>query len=412
MKVWSAPARGRLIVSAVLGGYFIALFAAGGHDAWVHFQVPALRPTFLDARTITTGWDCTRKGVDVLPLNPCDPYRRPANYPRLWFLPSHLGLGEGATVALGLLTAAAFLVAVLLVMGRVRRLGDALVWALALTSPAVMLGIERGNIDLLVFALLVLALILLWRRRPLVQDVAHGLFLLAAMLKLFPVFAFGVLLRQRRTGAVVRTAVVVLAFGAYAVATLADIRTIRRVVPQLISYSYGLTVGSQVARRALANLSPAFRSVTHGSAGWVVTWLMVVAAISVGVAVACHWRPAVTEGRALDAFWAGAAIYVGTYVAERNFDYRLCFLLLTLPQLLRWSRDSWLARITLGAVILTLWLSEPLTNWNANYSFEELLNWLLFASFAGMLLATRPRLFQRPSDSATNDPTSASANRS
>ena len=54
------------------------------------------------------------------------------------------------------------------------------------------------------------------------------------------------------------------------------------------------------------------------------------------------------------ALQAGAFIYLGTFAAVNNFDYRLVFLLLTLPQLVEWAcmpshRLSSLAAITLIA---------------------------------------------------------------
>jgi len=61
--------------------------------------------------------------------------------------------------------------------------------------------------------------------------------------------------------------------------------------------------------------------------------------------------------RDLDLFWAGALVYVGSYAIERNFDYRLVFLLLTVPQLLHWARAGHrLAFVTIGALLVTTWL--------------------------------------------------------
>ena len=39
---------------------------------------PGERPAFFDLRC-TSAWECERKGVDVLPVNPCDPRGRPAD---------------------------------------------------------------------------------------------------------------------------------------------------------------------------------------------------------------------------------------------------------------------------------------------------------------------------------------------
>jgi hypothetical protein len=56
----------------------------------------------------------------------------------------------------------------------------------------------------------------------------------------------------------------------------------------------------------------------------------------------------------------GAAIYVGTYLFGSNFDYRLMFLLFTIPQLTQWlsnsdSRLRGVARIAFACTLYSLW---------------------------------------------------------
>src|SRR5262249_34347434 len=143
---------------------------------------------FGDLRNLTTAWECARRHVDVLPINPCDPWTRPTNYPRLWLAPSFLGLGQGSTFALGLLLVGLFLLAALAVIPPGASVTFGAVYALALCSPAVMIGVQRGNVDLFIFVLIVLAVLLSRHGRPgLVASLA--LVCLAAVLKLFPIFA-------------------------------------------------------------------------------------------------------------------------------------------------------------------------------------------------------------------------------
>ena len=72
-----------------------------------------LRETFADMRSLTSAWECVRRHVEVLAVNPCDPMRRPANYPRLWTDLSFLGLGQHQTTILGCLNGALFVFGVL-----------------------------------------------------------------------------------------------------------------------------------------------------------------------------------------------------------------------------------------------------------------------------------------------------------
>lgn len=385
-------------MAAVIYAYFLDLIARGGHLAWGWFEVPATTPSFLDLRSVTSGWDCVRRGIAVIARNPCDPQQRPANYPRLWMWPSHLGLGQGSTLALGLLLAVLFFAAAFLLMGPVRHLPDALVWAAVLTSPAVMLGVERGNADLFVFAVIVSAVLLYRAGGSVVRAVSHGLFLFAAVLKLFPVFAFAVLVRQSRRWAVVGGGVVVLCFALYALATLDDIRTIERVLPQDTYYSFGSDVAVRAVTTWLAAHVATLALLTHRGPERTVRWTAVAIATAAAVVVARRWRPPETHAaapRETDAFVVGTAIFACSFVLEHNFDYRLLSLLFVVPALLRWSRGSRLAVLAAGTLVVALWVSEWLSGWYFDQRYplpyDELANWLLFSMLVGMAGSlTRP----------------------
>ena len=102
------------------------------------------QPSFLDMRSLTSAWECDRRGIDVLPVNPCDPRARPANYPRLWLVPAPLGLGDDDTVWLGVGLAVVFFVSALAVTGPLT-VREGLIYGIALCSPAVMFGVERES---------------------------------------------------------------------------------------------------------------------------------------------------------------------------------------------------------------------------------------------------------------------------
>src|SRR5207244_3442623 len=101
-RVWLLPWRLGLGEGATVPIGIAMGFLIGTPTGWQDLGVPGEKPSFLDLRSVTTAWDCTRRGIDVLPRNPCDPQQRPANYPRVWLLPWRLGLGEGATVPIGI----------------------------------------------------------------------------------------------------------------------------------------------------------------------------------------------------------------------------------------------------------------------------------------------------------------------
>lgn len=338
-----------LVLVGMLTGYFALLLALGGHHAWDRLGVPPVSPGFFDLRSVTSGWECAREHMGAWPDNPCDPGGRPENYPRLWMAASVLGLGEDDTYVLGAAIAVLFFVAAILVLPRGASAVEAVIYGLALLSPAVMFGVERGNVDIALFAM-VAAAGLVMRTRLHGPAVASALILAAAILKLFPIAAVGMLAQLPRRTAIACVSTVTGVFAVYAIATLDDIRTIMRVLPQGDEYGYGVHVfGGWLGR------------LTTPGRGWdvVVVLLTAVAAIALRGRLRRHLG-AFEPSRELDLFWAGAGIYVATFALLRSADYRLVFLLLTVPLLTRWAlAGRAIPALTLAGVLLTLWLPSP-----------------------------------------------------
>jgi hypothetical protein len=340
-----------LVLIGMLCGYFALFLALGGDDEWDQLGVPALDPSFFDLRSVTSGWDCARQHLGAWPVNPCDPGGRPENYPRVWMTASIFGLGEDDTNVIGVFMAVVFFLAAILVLSRRAPLGDTIIYGLALCSPAVMFGVERGNVDIALFSV-VAAAGLVMRRPRYGPPAASALILCAAVLKLFPIAAVGMLARLPRRTAVICFGAVVGLFAAYAAATFRDIQTIERVLPQGDEYAYGLHIFGGWLGRIVA-------SGRMWDAALIV--LTVAAAIALHRGLSMHLNTG--PSRELDLFWAGAGIYVTTFALGRSSDYRLVFLLLTIPQLARWaSARRALPIATLCGVLLTLWLPSPWSN--------------------------------------------------
>jgi Glycosyltransferase family 87 len=390
---------GRVIVVAVLCLY-LASVAIGGAAQWRRLHEPAETLTFLDMRSLTSAWTCARRGIDPLPANPCDPHGRPANYPRLWLAPRVLGLGDSSAFTLGIVNGAAFLLAILWLLGRVKR-WEGIVMAAALCSPAVMFGIERGNVDLFVYAILAGALVLLRRTRPATRLVSHALFLFAAILKLFPLFALPVLARQSRRWQLASVVVVCL-FALDVAVTWHDIETIRRVLPQRIPLSYGVGVLGDGAAHEIGQAGALGMSEHTLERALTAAFLLVGAASAVAIAGFARIT-AVSRDWTLrsDAFIAGAAIYVGSFALLHNFDYRLACLVLTLPELMARSAagdpERKAARLGIALVLLSLFVAAQL---RSGFPWDEVVNWVLFvylaAALARLVLAAAPARPKRP----------------
>jgi hypothetical protein len=264
---------------------------------------------------------------------------------------SILGLGEDDTQVIGVLLAVTFFLAAILVFPRQATVGQAVIYGVALCSPAVMFGVERGNVDIGLFSMIAAAGLVM-RRTRYGPPVASALVLCAAVLKLFPIAAVGMLAGLPRRAAVICVSSVLSLFAVYAAVTFRDIETIERVLPQGDEYAYGLhIIGGWLGRLVAPGRM------------WDVA--LVALAIVAALTFRGKLRSAIGTGqsRELDLFWAGAGIYVATYALGRSSDYRLVFLLLTVPQLAGWaSARHALPIVTLLGILLTLWLPSPWSN--------------------------------------------------
>ena len=99
-----------------------------------------------------------------------------------------------------------------------------------------------------------------------------------------------------------------------------------------------------------------------------------------------------TVPHALAAFRMGAVIFIGTWCLHTHFDYRLVFLLLTVPQIVRWCGAEHGAiragaRIALAALSLVLWslawrhgLERAIGSAVPGLMLDAALGWLLAAT--------------------------------
>ena len=129
---------------------------------------PGLRAgePFVDTRFVLAQLECWRRGIDVYSVNPCDPLGRLQDYSPLWLRLDFIPADPAWVMPFGLALDLMFLAALFaLPLPRLDRAGRT-VMSLAMVSTASIFAMERGNIDLLVFALCVVVGHLLSRSLP------------------------------------------------------------------------------------------------------------------------------------------------------------------------------------------------------------------------------------------------------
>jgi hypothetical protein len=389
--------------SVVLGCFAIYLSVVTGLralwdvDIWPWLGVPSGPSIFFDARNVAAAVECGRLGYDPLTDNPCDPWDRAMFYPRVWLLLRVTGLEQRHTVPFGAVVVVLFILALLLLLPRLSFV-EGLVVAGAACSPAVMLAVERANMDLVIFSGLAIAAVV-WRRGTATAEYAAvAIVLLMAVAKLYPAVALLAFLLARRRGTRAAAGAALLVFAAYVVVTRDDVVTISSTATQGQYYSYGArillgrvyhsVVGDQWGgSRALAQVLVLLAVVLLALGLWL--WLR----------HRSHHSPAavpLAETADLVAFRMGSLVYVGTFVIGNSYDYRLVFLLLTLPLLLRWPAQPRvvdnrlnLPLVTVAVVVVALWigtLSQQLR------LADELVSWTLAGLLLLLLVRSAPKI--------------------
>jgi hypothetical protein len=150
---------------------------------------------FLDTHAVLAAAECQRQGVNVYLENPCDFLARPHVYSPLWLslIPSFLNAADTARVGLAL--DLLFILSLGLVF-RPRSWGEIAIFSLAVFSPITLFAVERGNNDVALFVLLVCAS-LLWSGAYRSRVAAYALYLLAGLLKFYPLVLLILVGRER-----------------------------------------------------------------------------------------------------------------------------------------------------------------------------------------------------------------------
>lgn len=354
---------------------------------WNLWNIGALSPSFADARVITSGAESASLGYDPLIENPRDPWGRKLNYPRIWQTLSGVGINQSHTVYFGIALAALFVTGIFLFTPHTISGITAFILIVSIFSPAVLLGVERGNIDLLMFFLLSAAIFYMRRELLTSKVIAAISLLLAIVLKLFPVFGLGLVLSERKNIAV-KTGILLLGVaGIYALATYNDLVLIHKATPKSGQYSYGIDVLWMNVSRD----DPMMRKILRVSSYFLASVSFVGALYWIYVKRAFGDLENVDgDRRSIDAFRVGSGIYIGTFLLGNNWDYRLMFLLFVIPQLSLWAKSlskvvSLTSRFAIACTLISFWhlvVNQRMFGlfWGSKFGLliDQFSNWTVF----------------------------------
>jgi hypothetical protein len=363
-------------------------------EAWHRLGVNSQPVSFGDLRVITHSIPCAAAGGDPYRAGSCDAYwaAHPdptvpkltvlLNYPPVWLQIGRLGVSPRMTDALGMALALAAACA-FFAMLRPRTVTGGVLTLAAVLSPPVLLGVERGNIDLLVFAVVVLTILGTARRASVTRDLIRAVVIIAlTVLKLYPL-ACVVLFAPALRGWITSTAIACVAIGV----------TIAAAGSRLADVLHNTPVPSYPAFGALAGLVELAKYVGSGDGAPSVEMraIALLACVAVVAAVAAPvfarhgprplpaLLPPAGHGDAhSDLALAGLAIFALCFVLGSSYDYRLIFLVCALPLLIDAYEMAphWRKLCAPATIVGYMWLSRF-----SNYIFfsDQLISWTIFA---------------------------------
>ena len=359
---------GRSAVPALAGfGAFAVMVALAltGQNALYEaiIKVMGVRPyptAFLDTDTVLSAVRCLRAGIDAYAANPCDPELRTYDYSPLWMVMTRLPMTKAWVPWIGTLFVLGFLAALLLLPAG--RDGSAVKMIVAgVLSSTTLLALERGNNDLVVFAVVAGAAALLGGS-SVARKGAYALGTLAGLLKYYPMLVMATALREKplRFFAIGLTSLAATAL--FAAISWPDLSRALALIPE--GSPFGEMFGVPNLGKGLVaalGLDPTIgklvrAAMTIGALG-LGAWLGLRAATSAALNT--------LEPRERNFLGVGVLMVIGCYFTAQNINYRGINLLLLLPSLTalrgaagpRWLRgSSWLALGLLWADFLRTWI--------------------------------------------------------
>jgi hypothetical protein len=280
---------------------------------------------FIDTEYVTAQIACWGRGIDVYRVNPCDPLGRLHDYSPLWLRMGFLPAGPAWAKILGLWQDLLFAGALGFLPAVPGRAATALTIA-AIASPTVLFALERGNVDVGMVVLAILALAL-WERRGAAHAAGYGVVLLAGLLKFYPLVLFVRAWRESWRYFLTVAAVAALVVAGFAAWYQAELRSALANVPAPSDFGDGFS-SHQLGNGIAVILG-------HRRAGLALTVIVDLIAVGLSVRLATRRGFAAACGtlnaREAACLVAGALLFCGCFASGPSVGYRAVVLILALP---------------------------------------------------------------------------------
>jgi hypothetical protein len=270
----------------------------------------------------------------------------------------------------------------------------------AVTSWPILFAVERGNIDLVVFFLLVFGFYLIERQREEVRAFSSALLIiLLTVLKIFPI-ASVVVLAKNRKGTLAALATACLSVIALILTSGHHLSQILANTPQDLQASYGSYPFFFVMSH---HLLPFLATEIQNHHNIAVIGAMILAALSIlfGFIVGDRlylFLPKLDFARASGCIAVSClAIFCSTFLAGSSYNYRLLFLLGVIAYLVEDMNNGKSLRSLPASIVLLIFLSMPFYRALIHETLDGLVfvvgcAWLSTAMFDRLKTVDEPKL--------------------
>lgn len=404
----------RWLLALILMSYFSTIlisdwvFGDYGYiwERW--FKIPVWRAKFWDLRVVLQSCDLFRT-MGYSFFDKIDHSVIILIYPRLWYLLAYIGLGEKHTIFLAISLLIIYFICIFILIKRLD-IKEAILYGVILCSPPIMFGVERCNGDILIFIIISLALFII-NKNIYINTLSYSLICIATLLKYYNLFAMVICLKENVKNIIIinTTCLFILVIYFYAFkddfAYLSNYTTypcwFSNGVFVYLDYLNALIIKYNYTNFILAEVLFQYRRI--------VSYIIILLVLVICYALFTKKLRKIVfiDYNYINEFRVGAGIFMGTFLLGNSYDYRLMFVLFTLPQIIDWAKHKNkignLSRLALVSILISFnhyYLIDTYTKEHILFhpviiTIKEFCNWLLFAYYFYMVLSTIPRWVKR-----------------
>ena len=387
------------------------VFGIETNKIWFFFGVPAKNFLFSDIYPFFVNIDCKIVSDNLIDyynqFKNCDPWNRLFNYMPIWLHFLKLGINQNFVYLFGFLLVAIYYFSFFKLI-KIKSKNNFYIYLFLILSPVSMLAVERGNTDLLIFSLILL--FLYFCRLKSFYKISFGYIIIffASLIKFYPIFVVFVFFKKNIENKFLSLMTFTL-FVFYFFYNFDQINIIKQNTLESPFFSYGYNVFESnfldlsirlnaykdffynfVLNKSLINFQEAINPFIHPSElknnYFIVSKLLFLFSIFLSFILFFKKKEFFSFYKLINynnyypEMISGAFIFCGTFILGANWDYRLIFLILLVPNLIfliekNNSEYKKYLKLLIYSVLLIFWLS-PFSVFL--FGLDEILIWLIF----------------------------------